>query len=351
MKCLIANLFAVCCVIVAGAAAAKPASAPPGTLGIETVNSAETGDPSKPARPLLVRIATLLDRAHVSPGVIDGRAGDNLDKAVKAYRQANGLGDDSVIDAALLSKLTSTDTAPALVTYEVTNADVKGPWTRRIPPKMEAQARLKRLGYRNVAEMLAERFHMGPELLQELNPGKRIAKAGTELVVAGVDPGADPSRAAAIAHGKGVDKEQAKAEKQAVTRIVIDKAAGTLQAFDKDGTRLIFDPVSVGSTDKPAPSGTLHVVRVAPNPNYTYDPDYAFKGVKAKHSFEIAPGPNNPVGSVWIALDKEGYGIHGTPDPSKVGKSQSHGCIRLTNWSALQLAAMVDKGVPVEFGE
>lgn len=346
--------FAICCVVLAGITSAGAKTAPSGQegpLNLEGVNAATVGDPAKPSRALLVRVAVLLDRAHVSPGVIDGRGGDNLDKAVKAYRQANGLSDEPTIDAALLAKLMEADVAPALVTYEVTKADAKGPWTRRIPAKMEAQARLKRLGYRNVAEMLAERFHMGAELLQQLNRGKRIGKPESELVVASVDPGTDPSRAAAIARGKGVDRQEAKIQHEAVARIAIDKAAGTLQAFDKDGKRLLFDPVSVGSTEKPAPSGTLHVVRVAPNPNYTYDPAYAFKGVKAKHTFEIAPGPNNPVGSVWIALDREGYGIHGTPDPSRVGKTQSHGCIRLTNWSALQLAAMVAKGVPVEFGE
>jgi lipoprotein-anchoring transpeptidase ErfK/SrfK len=110
-------------------------------------------------------------------------------------------------------------------------------------------------------------------------------------------------------------------------------------------------PASIGSTEKPAPSGTLNVVRVAPNPSYTYNPDYAFKGVKTHKAFEIKPGPNNPVGAVWIQLTGEGYGIHGTPEPDKVGKTASHGCIRLTNWNALELAGMVEKGVPVEFGE
>lgn len=323
----------------------------PERLTLESVNAAAIGDPAKPSRALLVRVAVLLDRARVSPGVIDGRPGQNLDKAVRAYRTANGLSDDPTIDAALLAKLTEGDVVPALVAYTVTPEDAKGPWTRRIPAKMEQHAKLTRLGYRDAGELLAERFHMGADLLRELNRNARLGKAGAAITVASVSPEADPSHAAAIASGRGVDRDSAAGQKGAVARIVIDKAAGTLQAFDAAGRRLLFDPVSVGSPEKPAPSGTLHVARVAPNPNYTYDPAYAFKGVKAKTAFEIAPGPNNPVGSVWIALDREGYGIHGTPEPSTVGKAQSHGCIRLTNWSALQLAAMVDKGVPVEFGE
>lgn len=342
-------------VLVAGAlglsAAGTRATPRPQRLTIESVNAASIGDPAKPSRALLARIAVLLDRARVSPGVIDGRAGRNLDKAVRAYRSANGLSDDPTIDAALLAKLTEGDVAPALVAYTVTPEDAKGPWTRDIPARMEQQARLKQLGYRDAGELLSERFHMGADFLRELNRNAKLEKPGTAITVASVSPEADPSRAAAIASGRGIDKESAAGQKSVVQRIVIDKAAGTLQAFDAQGRRILFDPVSVGSPEKPAPSGTLHVARVAPNPNYTYDPDYAFKGVKAKTAFEIAPGPNNPVGSVWIALDREGYGIHGTPEPSTVGKAQSHGCIRLTNWSALQLAAMVDKGVPVEFGE
>ena len=131
----------------------------------------------------------------------------------------------------------------------------------------------------------------------------------------------------------------------------MEKSARTLRALDKGGKLIAYFPASIGSQEKPAPSGTHKIERVAQNPSYTYNPKYKFKGVKSDKPFTIKPGPNNPVGAVWIDLSIESYGIHGTPDPAKVGKSYSHGCIRLTNWDAKQLAAMAEKGTPVEFVE
>jgi lipoprotein-anchoring transpeptidase ErfK/SrfK len=129
----------------------------------------------------------------------------------------------------------------------------------------------------------------------------------------------------------------------------VEKSARTLRALDKGGKLIAYFPASIGSQEKPAPSGTHKIERVAQNPSYTYNPKYKFKGVKSDKPFTITPGPNNPVGAVWIALSVEGYGIHGTPDAAKVGKSFSHGCVRLTNWDATELAAMIEKGTPVEF--
>jgi lipoprotein-anchoring transpeptidase ErfK/SrfK len=131
--------------------------------------------------------------------------------------------------------------------------------------------------------------------------------------------------------------------------VEVDKDRLTLRIFDAGGKLLHFFPASVGSEDKPAPSGTLHVEAVHLRPNYTYNPKYKFKGVRATKPFTIAPGPNNPVGLVWIDLDREGFGIHGTPDPGRISKRYSHGCVRLTNWDAQILATMVEKGVPVNF--
>ena len=122
-----------------------------------------------------------------------------------------------------------------------------------------------------------------------------------------------------------------------------------MRALGVDGKPIAVYPASIGSEEKPAPSGTLKVVRVAKGPTYTYDPDFKFKGVKADGKLHIAAGPNNPVGSVWIALNEKTYGIHGTPSPTKVGKVDSHGCVRMTNWDALALAAMVRKGTLVVF--
>jgi lipoprotein-anchoring transpeptidase ErfK/SrfK len=164
-------------------------------------------------------------------------------------------------------------------------------------------------------------------LLGALNPGKKLDSAGERIMVPNVT--------------------QAKLGK--IARIEVNKTDQTLRAFGPDGKLVAFDPVTAGSSEKPAPSGRLKVTTVKKNPIYRYDPKYKFKGVHAKRPFTIQAGPNNPVGVVWIGLSGEGYGLHGTPEPSKVGKTESHGCIRLTNWDALELADAVGKGVPVDF--
>ena len=187
---------------------------------------------------------------------------------------------------------------------------------------------LKRLGYRNVREMLAERFHLSSAALSALNPKTRFQRPGEIIQV--------PN--AVTPHG--ADK---------VARVVVDKPGRDVQAFSADNKLVAFYPASIGSTEKPAPSGEFQIRRIVRNPDYTYNPAYQFKGVKAEEKFTIAPGPNNPVGAVWIDLSFEGYGIHGTPDPEAIGKTQSHGCVRMTNWDALDLASLVDKGTPVVF--
>jgi lipoprotein-anchoring transpeptidase ErfK/SrfK len=194
---------------------------------------------------------------------------------------------------------------------------------------MENMKQLPALSYSSPREGLAEKFHMSEALLSELNPGESFNQAGKSIKVANVESSSSIGKAA---------------------RLEVDKTAQTLRAFDRDHKLLAFFPITAGSAEKPAPSGTLKVKSVSKNPTYRYNPDYAFKGVKARKPFTIKPGPNNPVGLVWIGLSPgKGYGIHGTPDPAKVSKSDSHGCIRLTNWDALMLASAVSKGTPVEF--
>ena len=161
-----------------------------------------------------------------------------------------------------------------------------------------------------------------------MNPGKKFDRAGETILVANV-----LNRPAKLTIG----------------RIEVDKSRQTVKAFDASGALIAFFPATVGSEEKPTPNGTLKVVSADANPNYRYNPDYKFKGVKSKEAFTIKPGPNNPVGSYWIGLSAEGYGIHGTPNPSKVSKAESHGCVRLTNWDAGLLGSNVKKGTPVVF--
>jgi lipoprotein-anchoring transpeptidase ErfK/SrfK len=307
-------------------AAAKPVH----RVAPDDINAAEFKG-GKDAEAVNIKAQVLLDRAHFSPGVIDGRHGENFSNALRAYQDQNGLQVSGKLDAPTWEKLAQ-DSDRAVIEYTITEDDVKGPFNDDIPKKMEEQADLKQLGYTSATEMLAERFHMGEGLLKQLNRGKNLDEAGTTITVANVNV-----KTVALDDKLG--------------KIEVDKKRKLLRALDADGKLIAIYPATIGSKEKPAPSGTLKVTRVAKNPTYTYNPDYNFRGVKAKEEFTIKPGPNNPVGAVWIALNEKGYGIHGTPDPEKVGKTASHGCVRLTNWDALALAAMVKKGTPVEFLE
>ncbi len=353
------------CLVVQGAAAKpekdrKTEAAQPPALTADTVNAAALAPPeagkdrdAKPntkARraaasaekpdPLVVKAQVLLDRAHFYPGAIDGRTGENYKRALSAFAVAQGLPATQSLNPEVWDKLQATSDKPVVTDYTITESDASGPYVERIPPKMEQQAELKTLGYTNAREMLAERFHMGRDLVSALNPGKSLDKAGTVIAVAAVEP-------------MGTDKPKAKdlPESPKVERIEVGKASRDVRAFGADGKLLAYYPASIGSSEKPAPSGDTKVKGVAFDPDYTYNPKYAFKGVKAQHKFTIQSGPNNPVGLVWIDLAIPSYGIHGTPEPEKVGKTESHGCIRLTNWNARDLAAHVTRGAEVVFKE
>jgi lipoprotein-anchoring transpeptidase ErfK/SrfK len=279
--------------------------------------------------PGLVRAEVLLDRAGFSPGVIDGRPGDNLRHAVAAYASAHGLTSGGALNAAVWDALTTQDAIPAAQSYRITAMDEAGPFIGDPPKDYEALSKLPALGYSTPEQMLSEKFHMDPKLLRALNPGADFGKAGTSLVVAA--PRAAPRQFEAA-------------------RIEVDKSLGEVRAYDKGGNITAFYPATVGSTERPAPSGTFAVVAVAPHPAYFYDPKrLTFTPEGATGKLKIAPGPNNPVGATWIALTVPTYGIHGSPDPTTIGKRQSHGCVRLTNWDAVELGKAVRKGAKVLF--
>jgi lipoprotein-anchoring transpeptidase ErfK/SrfK len=297
-------------------------------LTAAAIEQAQFAQGQKASSALIVKAEVLLDRAGFSPGVIDGHDGDNFKKALAAFQRRNGRDGTGMLDADTFNALAATSEDSIMGDYVISEADVKGPFTKEIPANIEAMAKLPRLDYPSPRDELAERFHMSESLLAAINPGADFARADTRIVVTDVP-------------------QQPRHVK--VAKIVVDKQARSLSAFDADGSLVGFYPASIGSAEKPAPSGEFKIKGVAHNPTYHYDPRFGFKGVKAQHKLTIRPGPKNPVGLVWIDLTAASYGIHGTPAPEKIGKTESHGCIRLTNWDALDLASMVHRGTIVDF--
>ena len=294
------------------------------------INSAEPSKKSlskeKPT-PAGVRLQVLLGRAHFSPGEIDGKFGENAEKALRAYAEAQRLPSSDDVTDEVWKKL-ATDDRPVITNYTIEQKDIAGPFLHRLPAKMEEMKDIPKLAYTSPREGLAEKFHMSEDLLAALNPHQRFDRAGEQIVE--VDTGNDDN-------GQKAD------------RVEVDKVRQTVKLYDKSNALIGFYPATVGSEEKPSPSGTLKVTEIDQNPIYRYNPKYHFKGVHSKKAFTIRPGPNNPVGAVWINLSGEGYGIHGTPAPGKVSKAASHGCVRLTNWDAERVAARVSKGTPVAF--
>lgn len=336
--------------------------------------TADTGPPDAEPRPLMAA-QVVLERLGFAPGIIGAQAGPGLTNAVRGFQESRRLTVTGELDEPTRTALAQWDNIPAtrVVTIPATWGDTR---YEPLPEDMAGQAKVARLGYENLAERLAERFHTTPEVLARLNPGGRPAGSenGTPAASASApqpsasgavqfapgqqvrvpNVGADAIDAASVENKEwlatlrslGVGSAQPEVE-----RILVDESEGWLKAFDADDRLLAIFTVTTGSAHDPLPIGDWQVKGVAYNPPFSFDPELFWDVPDSEDKQRLPPGPNSPVGVVWIDLTKEHYGIHGTPAPEAIGRSESHGCVRLTNWDAARLAQMVSGTTKVEFRE
>ncbi|WP_353143094.1 L,D-transpeptidase family protein [Acinetobacter pragensis] len=311
-------------------ASAGNASAAKASWTLDGINNAQWfEDIGKGQFPVYARAHVMLNNAHASPGAIDGSSGKNTLKAIASFQQIKGLKPTGTLTKETWDALIANQgNKPAFVEYTITQQDLDGPYAQSIPHDYALQAKMKGLYYTRVTEMLGEKFHMDEDFLKKLNPKATFKKAGEKIIVANIR--------------NEVPED--------IHLIVAHKGAKQLYLFNSRNQMIGSFPATIGSSDTPSPTGTYKVTGVAPNPWYSYSPSNFVQGKNTK-PLSLPPGPNGPVGNIWIGLSKKSFGIHGTPNPSAISKTASHGCIRLTNWDANDLGKKVKSGVTVKFLE
>lgn len=314
---------------------ALPVTLPAFAQDVPAKDVPATVDPAIATKPVAqsevskeLRTQVLLERAWFSPGEIDGQWGRKSRTALAAFQQARALPVTGELDDASLAALES-DAAAALVSYTIADADVAGPFLAT-PAGAAAKAKMKSIPYQSAAEAIGEKFHTSPALLRTLNPGVPLDVAGGILRVPNVLDVAPLALAA---------------------KVVIDKSDAVLRLVDAAGDAYAQFPITSGSAEFPLPIGEWAITSINPNPWYSYDPALIVGAKKSDRTALLPPGPNGPVGTMWMALSKPHYGIHGTPEPGMIGRTQSSGCVRLTNWSANAVAQAVNVGMTVSMQE
>jgi lipoprotein-anchoring transpeptidase ErfK/SrfK len=325
---VLAIACAVACqlVLVTGADAAPQSKQKPRAHAKQTHKAPAPAPDVVDAQVLATQV--MLDRAGYSPGEIDARHGTGTERALDAFTKHGG-------NAQALPQ-------DAVTSYVITEQDAAGPFTPTIPADMAAQAQLPALGYTSLLEALGERFHASPQLLKRMNPQAHFA-AGETIQV--------PNVANAVAPVGPPPGRQNDASSPAVTTVTVHKSTSDLLVTDNTGKVLMYAPVTTGSEHDPLPIGEWKVNGVQHNPKFHYNPALFWDAEPGNAKATIPAGPNNPVGVVWVDISRPHYGLHGTPEPSKIGKTESHGCVRLTNWDALKLASLVKPGTRVVFAE
>jgi lipoprotein-anchoring transpeptidase ErfK/SrfK len=318
----------------------------PGTAGAQhrKTDAVQANDPHA----LSVQVA--LDRAGFSPGEIDGQGGAKTRLALSAFQAANNLPSSGTSDEATLAAL---HIAPEpIISYTVTQHDVAGPFIGSMPKDMMAASKLPAFGYTTALEALAEKFHSSQAFLRRLNPGASW-EAGEVIKVPDVEPferqgktQTKPAAARGATAKPSAAAATAKAEAEPV-EVVLNGATKSLVVREPGGRVLMHAPITSGSEHDPLPIGEWKVTSISWNPTFNYNPDLFWDANPAHSKAKIAPGPNNPVGVVWVDINKEHFGLHGTPEPSTIGRTESHGCVRLTNWDATRLGKLVAPGTKV----
>ena len=332
-------------------AAASFALVSPGSAALAQPAPAQQA-PAQGVNMAVLHVQVILDHLGFSPGVLDGQRGMSLTAAIRGFQESRGLKRTGEIDAPTLAALKPYEGWTATKTLALSKQALAGPYINPIPHGEDKQAKLPGLYYRSPMEKLAEMFHTTPEVLMALNSPQTPLRPGTKVVfpnalpTSRAYPGDLPQHWRDTLNMLNVDANEPQAAK-----IVVDKSDSVLKVYDGKGRLVRQFQVTTGSTHDPLPIGHWKITALDYNPKFHFNPKLFWDASSKDTAAMLPPGPNGPVGVVWLDLSKEHYGIHGTPEPQLIGRTQSHGCVRLANWNAARLSLMVKPGTPVVFQE